>query len=128
MYGHGGSNGSLWYTPDLDELVERDHPLRAIMRMVDETPRGMDGDFRRAYLWNGRPSGRRGVLVGPRAQVHSITANPDRGLYAREPKTIECHCSAASVAPCSKHCVYQLAAVWSCGCTLRSKHERETAT
>ncbi len=48
MRGHGVSNGSLCYTLDLEELVERDHPLRAIERMVDEALRGMDGDFRRA--------------------------------------------------------------------------------
>jgi transposase len=56
MRGHGESNGSLWYTLDLEELVERDHPLRAIKRMVDEALRGMDGDFRRAYSRHGRPS------------------------------------------------------------------------
>jgi hypothetical protein len=46
--GHGESNGSLWYTVDLEEFVERDHPLRAIKRMVDEALRGRDGDFCRA--------------------------------------------------------------------------------
>jgi transposase len=56
MRGHGESNCSLWYTLDLEELVERDHPLRAIKRMVDEALRGMDGDFRRAYSRHGRPS------------------------------------------------------------------------
>ncbi|MEY5033573.1 MAG: hypothetical protein RL354_2604, partial [Planctomycetota bacterium] len=25
LRGHGESNGSLWYTLDLEELVERDH-------------------------------------------------------------------------------------------------------
>ena len=56
MRGHGESNGGLWYTIDLEELVERDHPLRAIKRMVDEALRGMDRDFRAAYPRNGRPS------------------------------------------------------------------------
>lgn len=56
MRGHGESNGSLWYSLDLEELVERDHPLRAIKRMVDDALRGMDADFRRAYSRNGRPS------------------------------------------------------------------------
>jgi transposase len=56
MRGHGESNGGLWYTLDLEELVERDHPLRAIKRMVDEALRGMDRDFRAAYPRNGRPS------------------------------------------------------------------------
>ncbi len=56
MRGSGESNGSLAYTLDIEELVERDHPLRAIKRVVDEALRGMDGDFRRAYSRNGRPS------------------------------------------------------------------------
>lgn len=56
MRGHGESNGSLWYSIDLEELVERDHPLRAVKRMVDDALRGMDADFRRAYSRNGRPS------------------------------------------------------------------------
>lgn len=56
MRGHGESNGGLWYSIDLEELIERDHPLRAIKRMVDEALRGMDRDFRAAYPRNGRPS------------------------------------------------------------------------
>ena len=56
MRGHGESNGSLWYSIDLEELIEREHPLRAIKRMVDEALRGMDRDFRAAYPRNGRPS------------------------------------------------------------------------
>jgi hypothetical protein len=56
MRGLGESNGGLWYTLDREELVDRDHPLRAIKRMVDEALRGMDGDFCRADSRNGRPS------------------------------------------------------------------------
>ena len=56
MRGHGESNGSLWYSLDLEELIERDHPLRAIKRMIDDALRGMDAEFRRAYPRNGRPS------------------------------------------------------------------------
>lgn len=56
MRGHGESNGGLWYSIDLEELIERDHPLRATKRMVDEALRGMDPDFRAAYPRNGRPS------------------------------------------------------------------------
>ena len=51
---HGGSNGSLWYSLDLEELNERDHPLGEIERMVDDALRGMDADFRRAYSRSGR--------------------------------------------------------------------------
>lgn len=56
MRGHAESNGSLWYSIDLEEFIERDHPLRPIKRMIDEALRGMDADFRRAYSRNGRPS------------------------------------------------------------------------
>jgi hypothetical protein len=49
----GESNGSLWYSLcyslGLEELVERDHPLRAIRRTVDDALRGMDADFRRGH-------------------------------------------------------------------------------
>jgi transposase len=56
MRGHGESSGILWYSLDLEELVERDHPLGAIKRLVDDALRGMDADFRRACSRNGRPS------------------------------------------------------------------------
>lgn len=47
---------SFWYSIDLEELIEADHPLRAIKRMVDEALRGMDRDFRKAYSDRGRRS------------------------------------------------------------------------
>ena len=56
MRGHSDTPCGLWYSIDLEELVEPDHPLRGIKRMVDEALRGMDGDFRKAYARNGRPS------------------------------------------------------------------------
>jgi hypothetical protein len=49
----GESNGSLryslCYSLGPEELVERDHPLRAIRRTVDDALRGMDADFRRGH-------------------------------------------------------------------------------
>ena len=56
MRGNDETNGRLWYSMDLEDLIERDHPLRAIKRMVDDALRGMDGDFRNAYSDRGRPS------------------------------------------------------------------------
>jgi transposase len=41
---------------NVEELIELDHPLRAIKRMVDEALRGMDKDFRKAYSDRGRRS------------------------------------------------------------------------
>ena len=45
-----------WYSINLEDLIEPDHPLRAIKRMVDEALRGMDKDFRKAYSDRGRRS------------------------------------------------------------------------
>ena len=56
MRGHGESSGGLWCTVDLEERVERDHPLRAVKRMVDEALRGMDRGVRAACPRNGWPS------------------------------------------------------------------------
>ncbi len=56
MRGNDETNGRLWYSMDLEDLIEGDHPLRAIKRMVDDALRCMDGDFRKAYSHRGRPS------------------------------------------------------------------------
>jgi hypothetical protein len=53
MRRQGEANGSICYTLDVEELAERDQPLRAIQRMVDEALRRMDGDFRRACSRHG---------------------------------------------------------------------------
>ncbi len=47
---------TFWYSIDLEALIERDHPLRGIKRMVDGTLRGMNASFRKAYSHRGRPS------------------------------------------------------------------------
>ncbi len=56
MRGSSETNGTLYRTFNVEDLIERDHPLRAIKRMVDEALRAMNADFRAAYSTSGRPS------------------------------------------------------------------------
>jgi len=45
MRGDNTTPAKLWYSINFEDLIEPDHPLRAIKRMVDEALRGMDKDF-----------------------------------------------------------------------------------
>lgn len=56
MRGDNTTPAKLWYSINVEDLIEPDHPLRAIKRMVDEALRGMDKDFRKAYSDRGRRS------------------------------------------------------------------------
>jgi hypothetical protein len=55
MRGRPENNGSLWYSINVEDLIEPGHPLRAMKRMVDEALRGMSDAFSAAYATNGRP-------------------------------------------------------------------------
>jgi hypothetical protein len=45
----------MWCRLNLEELVEPDHPLRAVKRMVDRALSEMSRSFSAAYAANGRP-------------------------------------------------------------------------
>jgi len=55
MRGRPENNGSLWYSINVEDLIEPGHPLRAMKRMVDEALREMSDAFSAAYATNGRP-------------------------------------------------------------------------
>lgn len=55
MRGRPENNGSLWYSTNVEDLIEPSHPLRAIKRMVDEALHEMSDAFGAAYSTNGRP-------------------------------------------------------------------------
>lgn len=46
----------MYHTFNVEDLIEAEHPLRPIKRMVDETLRGMSRTFAAAYSDTGRPS------------------------------------------------------------------------
>ncbi len=58
MRGSSETNGTLYFTLNVEDLIERDHPLRAIKRMVDEALRAMNPEFRAAYSTSGESLGR----------------------------------------------------------------------
>jgi len=55
MRGRPENNGSLWYSINVEDLIEAGHPLRAMKRMVDEPLHEMSDAFSAAYATNGRP-------------------------------------------------------------------------
>ena len=55
MRGRPENNGSLWYSINVEDLIEPGHPLRAMKRMVDEALHEMSDAFSAAYSTNGRP-------------------------------------------------------------------------
>lgn len=55
MRGRPENNGSLWYSINVEDLIEPGHPLRAMKRMVDEALHEMSDAFSAAYATNGRP-------------------------------------------------------------------------
>lgn len=56
MRGSRSADNLLFYSFDMEEMVPKDHPLRAIKRRVDRILLSMDKDFSEAYSTNGRPS------------------------------------------------------------------------
>jgi transposase len=56
MRGPDAVSGSLFSYVDLDDRVPKDHPLRAIRRLVDDALLSLDGIFRDSYSVMGRPS------------------------------------------------------------------------
>jgi hypothetical protein len=47
MRGNNDTPQSFWYGIDLEELMDADHPLRAIKRMVNEVPAAWTRTFGR---------------------------------------------------------------------------------
>jgi len=45
MRGRPENNGSLWYSINVEDLIEPGHPLRAMKRMLDEALREMSDAF-----------------------------------------------------------------------------------
>ena len=56
MRGSDERTGALFSYVDLEERVRRDHPLRAIRLLVNETLASMERDFAALYAGTGRPS------------------------------------------------------------------------
>jgi len=56
MRGHITGQSNLFVKMNLEELVPRDHPLRAIKRMADEALSKLSRTFAAAYSDVGRPS------------------------------------------------------------------------
>ena len=56
MRGRTDKQPSMWYAIDLEDMVDADHPLRAIKKLVDDRLRCMSGRFSKAYSQGGRPS------------------------------------------------------------------------
>ena len=55
MRGRPDRPQSFWYSIDVEDLIEADHPLRAIKRMVEEALKDMSRAFTAAYSSTGRP-------------------------------------------------------------------------
>lgn len=56
MRGTNEPQSSLWYSINLEDMVEAGHPLRPIKRMVDLALARMSASFSAAYAAGGRPS------------------------------------------------------------------------
>lgn len=89
MRGDHETPPSFWYCIDLEELIEADHPLRAIKRMVDDARRGVDKDFRKAYSDRGRRS------VAPERLLKTLLRH---ALYSIRSEVM---CAAASRRTCA---------------------------
>lgn len=56
MRGKNDPQPSIWYSINLEELVEAGHPLRPIKRLVDQALAGISASLSAAYSEKGRPS------------------------------------------------------------------------
>ena len=88
MRGNNDTPQSFWYSIDLEELIEADHPLRAIKRMVDEALRCMDKDVRKAYS----DRGRRSVALSLRVRSRLLKALLLQALYSIRSERELCRC------------------------------------
>ena len=70
MRGRPENNGSLWYSINVEDLIEPGHPLRAMKRMVDEALHEMSDAFSAAYSTNGRWFAHSESRVTEESQAH----------------------------------------------------------
>lgn len=56
MRGSDRRAGELFSYVNLEDRVRKDHPLRAILKVVNEALEALRGDFAALYSWTGRPS------------------------------------------------------------------------